>query len=136
MFQVIDGRLYFQTSSKKIMPVKITFHKPVTLPGKPSSTAHSDDEDEESDFEVADKENINITARPLIVSPSTSSHVSPAKARRIKVFPVSLVLFIETNKVYFSFQPVLHDWCNKGCSMCYPVCEMVHIKEPLLLIKR
>ena len=31
---------------------------------------------------------------------------------------------------YFSFQPVLHDWCNKGCGMCYPVCEMVHIKEP------
>ena len=22
---------------------------------------------------------------------------------------------------YFSFQPVLHDWCNKGCGMCYPV---------------
>ena len=21
---------------------------------------------------------------------------------------------------YFSFQPVLHDWCNKGCGMCYP----------------
>ena len=35
---------------------------------------------------------------------------------------------------YFSFQPVLHDWCNKGCSMCYPVCGIVHIKEPLLLI--
>ena len=34
---------------------------------------------------------------------------------------------------YFSFQPVLHDWCNKGRSMCYPVCGMVHIKEPLLL---
>ena len=28
---------------------------------------------------------------------------------------------------YFSFQPVLHDWCNKGCGM-------VHKKEPLLLI--
>ena len=27
-----------------------------------------------------------------------------------------------------------HDWCNKGCGMCYPVCGMVHIKEPLLLI--
>ena len=26
----------------------------------------------------------------------------------------------------------LHDWCNKG--MCNPVCGMVHIKEPLLLI--
>ena len=37
---------------------------------------------------------------------------------------------------YFSFQPVLHDWCNKGCGMCYPVCGMVHIKEPLLLNKK
>ena len=37
---------------------------------------------------------------------------------------------------YFSFQPVLHDWCNKGCGVCYPVCGMVHIKEPLLLIDK
>ena len=35
---------------------------------------------------------------------------------------------------YFSFQPVLHDWCNKGSGMCYPVFWLVHIKEPLLLI--
>ena len=35
---------------------------------------------------------------------------------------------------YFSFQPVLHDWCNKGSGMHYPVCGRVHIKEPLLLI--
>ena len=35
---------------------------------------------------------------------------------------------------YFSFQPVFHDWCNKGRGMCYPVCGMVHIKERLLLI--
>ena len=35
---------------------------------------------------------------------------------------------------YFSFQPVLHDWCNKGSGMYYPVCGMMHIKEPLLLI--
>ena len=35
---------------------------------------------------------------------------------------------------YFSFQPVLHDWCNKGRGMYYPVCGMVHIKEPLLLM--
>ena len=34
---------------------------------------------------------------------------------------------------YFSFEPVLHDWCNKGCGMCYPVSGMIHIKEPLLL---
>ena len=38
--------------------------------------------------------------------------------------------------IYFSFQPVLHDWCNKGCGMCYPVFGMVHIKEPLLLIDK
>ena len=37
---------------------------------------------------------------------------------------------------YFSFQPVLHDWCNKGRGMCYPVCGMVHMKEPLLLIEK
>ena len=37
---------------------------------------------------------------------------------------------------YFSFQPVLHDWCNKGRGMCYSVCGMVHIKEPLLLIDK
>ena len=35
---------------------------------------------------------------------------------------------------YFSLQPVLHDWCNKGRGMYYPVCGMMHIKEPLLLI--
>ena len=35
---------------------------------------------------------------------------------------------------YFSFQPVLHDWCNNDHGMCYPVCGMVHIKEPLLVI--
>ena len=39
-----------------------------------------------------------------------------------------------TDLKYFSFQPVLHDWCNKGRGMCYSVCGMVHIKEPLLLI--
>ena len=31
---------------------------------------------------------------------------------------------------YFSFQPVLHDWCNKGRGMCCPVCGVVHINYP------
>ena len=35
---------------------------------------------------------------------------------------------------YVSFQPVIHDWCNKGRGMYSPVYGMVHIKEPLLLI--
>ena len=43
---------------------------------------------------------------------------------------------IDPSLTYFSFQPVLHDWCNKGCGMCYPVCGMMHIKEPLLLIRK
>ena len=47
---------------------------------------------------------------------------------------VGSILHGEDPLSYFSFHPVLHDWCNKGCCMCYPVCGMVHIKEPLLLI--
>ena len=35
---------------------------------------------------------------------------------------------------YFSFQPVIHDWCNKGHGIHYSVCVTVHIKDPLLLI--
>ena len=35
---------------------------------------------------------------------------------------------------YLSFQPLLHDCCNKGRGICYPICGMMHIKEPLLLI--
>ena len=44
--------------------------------------------------------------------------------------------FMEDPLSYFSFQPVLHDWCNKGCGMCYLVCRMVYIKDPLLLIEK
>ena len=46
------------------------------------------------------------------------------------------VFHCDSLECYFSFQPVLHDWCNKGRGMYYPVCGMMHIKEPLLLIGR
>ena len=36
----------------------------------------------------------------------------------------------------FSFEPVLHNSCNKGRGIWYPVCGMVHIKEPLQLIDK
>ena len=49
---------------------------------------------------------------------------------------VGSILHVVDPLSYFSFQPVLHDWCNKGRGMCYPVCEMVHIEEPLLLIDK
>ena len=29
---------------------------------------------------------------------------------------------------HLGYRPVLHDWCNKGRGICYPVCGMVHIK--------
>ena len=51
-----------------------------------------------------------------------------------KVFDIDIADCNNSTTSYFSFQPVLHDWCNKGCGMWYPVCGMVHIKEPLLLI--
>ena len=34
---------------------------------------------------------------------------------------------------YFFFQPVLHDWYNTD--MCYPVCGIVHIKDPFTVRK-
>ena len=36
---------------------------------------------------------------------------------------------------YFSFQSVLHNWCNKS-SVCYFVYVMVHIKDSVLLIEK
>ena len=30
---------------------------------------------------------------------------------------------------YFLLPPVPHDWCNKNCGMCYPVCGIMHIKK-------
>ena len=35
---------------------------------------------------------------------------------------------------YFSFRLVIHDRCNKGRGMYYPIYGIVHVKEPLLLI--
>ena len=37
---------------------------------------------------------------------------------------------------YFSFQSMFPNWRNKTFGMYYPVCGMMHIKEPLLLIRK
>ena len=44
--------------------------------------------------------------------------------RSLKVGPLSC----------FPFHPVFHNWCDKGRRICYPVCGMMHIIEPLLLL--
>ena len=71
---------------------------------------------------------VSITA-----SQSTKS-VYDAGARRSSVERSSDRSLMVTPLSYFSLQPMLHHWCNKGRGMCYPVCGIVHIKEPLLLI--
>ena len=73
------------------------------------------------------------TAVTVVVGAGRSSEVERSLMVR---WVVGSILHGVDPLSYFSFQPVLHDWCNKGCGMCYPVCGMVHIKEPLLLIDK
>ena len=73
---------------------------------------------------------------PYNVTCVTTVHIehnkSSAETKRLVTFLCKLMLSFCVD--YFLFQPVLHDWCNKDRGMCYPICGMVHIKEPLLLI--
>ena len=99
-----------------------------------------------------------LTARVLLYAPSHrqdntchglcyTSHGALAGTRNISMGPphegsirimvrwvVGSILLGVDPLNYFSFQPMLHDWCNKSRGMCYHVCGMVHKKEPLLLI--
>ena len=72
-----------------------------------------------------------LLPRSYILLPKVSSEVERSLMVR---WVVGSILHGVDPLSYFSFQPVLHNWCNKGRGMCYPVCGMVHIKEPLLLI--
>ena len=74
-----------------------------------------DDSDKDRDDNINDEENC----------------LPPPKKKKKK-------LYIHTSNIYCikSKEPVLHDWCNKGRGMCYPVCGMVHIKKTLLLINK
>ncbi|XP_067666869.1 GON-4-like protein [Haliotis asinina] len=76
--KVIDGKLYFQPSSKKLHPAEVVVHEAV--PPSPQTTTL-----ELEDDQTADKENHNyLSSRPSIVSPSVS-HTSPARAKKIKL---------------------------------------------------
>ena len=61
--------------------------------------------------------------------------MSPEKGLTRVVVNVAgrLLLFytcsLESRRPATAFQPVLHNWCNKGRGMCYPVCCVMHIKE-------
>ena len=88
--------------------------------------------------------------------PDVPRHIIVLSASLNKTFPSflpfflsSLVLLVLRLRAYsvveyslmvasipfdFSFQSVLHDWCNKGRGMCYSAYWMMHIKYRLLLI--
>ena len=92
---------------------------------------------------------ILITSSPLPPT-VTTTNTTPITTKMSRVIlsspnsgdisvPIQPKVFLDVSTTinplsYFYFQPVLHGWCNKGCGMCYPVCGMMHIKEPLLLI--
>ena len=79
-------------------------------------------------------ENTGSSSSICLQSAHNERDVAPWKERSLMVRRVVGSILHGVNPLrYFSFQPVLHDWCNKGCGMCYPVCGMMHIKEPLLL---
>ena len=76
----------------------------------------------------------NVSAQFLKLVPASAPRLVE---RSLMVrWVVGSILHGENPLSYFSFQPVLHDWCNKGRGMYYPVCGMVHIKEHLLLIDK
>ena len=83
--------------------------------------------------------------QPITMLHSMRASLRPVTGRVVVAVVLPFKPYVEVGKSwdrsfmgdplsYFSFQPVLHDWCNKGRGMCYPICGMVHIKEPLLLI--
>ena len=77
-----------------------------------------------------------VNALTIILHPTNSSQQEEMWQNVISIgIPKHLHLSTRNPLSYFLFLTVLHDWCNKGCGMCYPVCGMVHIKGPLLLIR-
>ena len=72
----------------------------------------------------------NVKKYFIIISQNLANTPTP-------LYPSLLTIVVAQTSYYsciYSCMPVLHDWCNKGRCMCYPVCGMVYIKEPLLLI--
>ena len=63
------------------------------------------------------------TAVTVVVGAGRSSEVERSLMVR---WVVGSILHGVDPLSYFSFQPVLHDWCNKGRGMCYPVCSIMN----------
>ena len=72
----------------------------------------------------------------ILLSRVHTAYISGKNVRCIPLnaIPQTTMVALGAISNTFSFQPVLHDWCNEGRGMCYPVCGMVHIN--LLLIDK
>ena len=85
----------------------------------------------------------DILKRQKVIKHSVNSYATLQKATVI-----SIHFFYNNNKLSFKFNYIVVGWnltdyitCrlwpyNKGRGMCYPICGIVHIKEPLLLIEK
>ena len=60
-----------------------------------------------------------VNTQTLEAGPETEIHLSTGRCN-IKTNKLKKILHGVDPLSYFSFQPVLHDWCNKGRGMCYP----------------
>ena len=88
------------------------------------------------DTPVASTSRITVNSRQNTLFEWRAGRSSEVERSLMVLWVVGSILHGVDPLSYFSFQPVLHDWCNKGRGMCYPGCGMVHIKEPLLLIDK
>ena len=69
-----------------------------------------------------------VVAAAVIVILVRERYVAPWKSVRSWCDGLSDRSFMVDPLSYFSFQPVLHDLCDKGRGTCHPACLMVHLK--------
>ena len=77
-----------------------------------------------------------LTYKTVIHSPiHTHTHTQGARCSSVVRVFAHGAMDRQINSWWWTYWAISR-WCNKGCGMCYPVCGMVHIKEPLLLIRK
>ena len=78
----------------------------------------------------------DCTIRPELVEEQGNACVRRGAGRNSEVEHTLMVRWVVGSIHRGGPIELFHDWCNIGRGMCYPVCGMVHIKEPLLLIDK
>ena len=55
------------------------------------------------------------------------ARVSVSQSISVLIKQTSIVIWLVLMRLNELIHPVLHNWCNKGRDICYPVCGMVNI---------